>query len=110
MAGRACKTMIRNPLTILLLRIRGHRIVAQDYATPVGNIPFVTEKGNRLAFIETKRRHKAIIPARHRRRIIRAAQYWLAAHPNFSERETGFDVVFGNVWPRYVPNVFSLPR
>ena len=100
--------MIRNLLTILLLRIRGHRIVAQDYATPVGNIPFVTEKGNRLAFIETKRRYQAIIPARSRRRIIRAAQYWLAAHPNSSEREIGFDLVFGNVWPRYVPNVFSL--
>jgi putative endonuclease len=40
----------------LLLRPKGHRIVAQRYRTPVGEIDLVALKGRRLAFIEVKRR------------------------------------------------------
>jgi putative endonuclease len=43
-------------LTALLLRLKGHRIVAQRYKTPVGEIDLVALKGRRLAFIEVKRR------------------------------------------------------
>jgi putative endonuclease len=43
-------------LTALLLRLKGHRIVAQRYRTPVGEIDLVALKGKRLAFIEVKRR------------------------------------------------------
>src|SRR5690348_10908885 len=43
-------------LTALLLRLRGYRIVAQRYKTPVGEIDLVALKGKRLAFIEVKRR------------------------------------------------------
>jgi hypothetical protein len=40
----------------LLLRLKGHRVVAQRYKTPVGEIDLVALKGKRLAFIEVKRR------------------------------------------------------
>src|SRR5689334_11037827 len=43
-------------LTALLLRLKGQRIVAQRYRTPVGEIDLVALKGKRLAFIEVKRR------------------------------------------------------
>jgi putative endonuclease len=51
----------------------------------VGEIDLVALKGKRLAFIEVKRRRTAedaawTVPAKQRRRIVRAAQYWASAH------------------------------
>ena len=93
----------------LLLRFRGHRILSRRFNTPAGSIPFVTLQDNRLAFIDMKRNRVAIIPSRHKRRIIRAAQYWLAAHPDFSGHEIAFDAVFGGALPRYVADIIMLP-
>jgi putative endonuclease len=101
------RRFVKSPLTALILRLKGHRILARDYRTPVGKISFVTLRDNRLTFIEVRVRKVATIPSRHRRRMIRAAQYWLAAHSEFSGRAIGFDVVFGRAWPKYVPDVFS---
>ena len=42
----------------LLLRLKGHRIVARRYKTPVGEIDLVALKGKRLAFVEVKRREE----------------------------------------------------
>ena len=43
-------------LVALLLRLKGNRIVARRYKTPVGEIDLVALKGKRLAFVEVKRR------------------------------------------------------
>jgi len=94
----------------LLLRFKGHRILSRRFNTPVGSISFVTLHDNRLAFIETTPNLPTIIPSRHKRRIIRAAQYWLEAHPDFSGHEIGFDAVFGVAPPRYVADIIMLPR
>ena len=48
--------ILAETLVTILLRLRGHRIVARRYATPVGEIDLVALKGTRLAFIEVKRR------------------------------------------------------
>jgi putative endonuclease len=101
------RKFVKNPLTALILRLKGHKILARDYRTPVGKISFVTLQDNRLAFIEVRVRKVTNIPSRHRRRMIRAAQYWLAAHSEFSGRAIGFDAVFGVAWPKYVPDVFG---
>ncbi len=66
-------------LAAFLLRLKGHRIVAQRYRTPVGEIDLVALKGRRLAFIEAKRRKTRddaawTIPTRQKRRIVRAAR------------------------------------
>ena len=47
--------LVAETLVALLLRLRGHRIVARRYATPVGEIDLVAIKGRRLAFVEVKR-------------------------------------------------------
>ncbi len=102
-------------LAALLLRLKGHRIVARRYATPVGEIDLVTLKGRRLAFIEVKRR-KTIddaaftVTAKQRRRIVRAAQYWLASHPGFAGHDLAFDVVLAAPWrfPRVIANAFPV--
>jgi putative endonuclease len=102
-------------LVALLLRLKGHRIVAQRYKTPVGEIDLVALKGKRLAFIEVKRRKTQedaawTLPARQRRRIVRAAQYWLAGHPDFAGHDIAFDVVLAAPWrwPRHITNAFPV--
>jgi putative endonuclease len=101
------RKFLKRPLTALLLRLKGHKILAREYRTPVGTISFVTLRDDRLAFIEIRARKVGWIPSRHRRRMIRAAQYWLADHSNLKRRSIGFDAVFGRAWPKYVPDVFS---
>ena len=87
----------------LLLRLKGHRIVARRYKTPVGEIDLVALKGKRLAFVEVKRRKSLddagwSLPTRARRRIVRAAQYWLAGHPDYAGHDLAFDVVLAAPW------------
>ena len=102
-------------VTALWLRLKGYAIVARGYKTPVGEIDLVALKGKRLAFIEVKRRKTAddaawTIPAKQRRRIVRAAQYWLAGHPAYAGHDIAFDVVLAApwAWPRYIANVFPV--
>jgi putative endonuclease len=99
----------------LLLRLKGNRIVARRYKTPVGEIDLVALKGKRLAFIEVKRRKNfedaaEALPSRARRRIVRAAQYWLASHPAYSGHDMRFDVVLTAPWswPRLIEDAFQV--
>ena len=102
-------------LVALLLRLKGNRIVARRYKTPVGEIDIVALKGKRLVFIEVKRRKRfedaaEALPTRARRRIVRAAQYFLAAHPSYNGHDMSFDVVLTAPWswPHYIENAFQL--
>jgi putative endonuclease len=100
-------------LAALTLRLKGHRIVARRYKTPVGEIDLVALKGKRLAFVEVKHRQSFeeagfALPSRARRRIVRAAQYWLSGHPDYAGHDIGFDVVLAAPWrwPRYLRDAF----
>jgi putative endonuclease len=44
------------------------------------------------------------------RRIVRAAQYWLASHPGFAGHDIAFDVVLAAPWswPRVIANAFPV--
>lgn len=102
-------------LAACLYRLKGYRIVARRYRSPVGEIDLVAAKGQRLAFVEVKRRRTQdeaafAVTAKQKRRIVRAAQYWLASHPDFVSRSIGFDVVLCAPWalPRHVQDAFSL--
>jgi putative endonuclease len=107
--------LLAETLAALLLRLKGHRIIARRFKTPVGEIDLVALKGKRLAFVEVKRRRSFddaawSLPTRARRRIVRAAQYWLAGHPQYSGYDLAFDVVLTApwAWPRYIPNAFPV--
>ena len=102
-------------LAALLFRLKGYRIVAQRYRSPVGEIDLVAQKGKRLVFVEVKRRKTKddaawTLPAKQRRRIVRAAQYWLASHPDFTTHDIAFDVVLAApwTWPRHIENAFPV--
>ena len=107
--------LLAETVAALLLRLKGHCIVARRYKTPVGEIDLVALKGKRLAFVEVKRRNSLddagwSLPTRARRRIVRAAQYWLAGHPDYAGHDLAFDVVLAApwTWPRYIENAFPV--
>ena len=66
---------------------KGYRIVARRFRSPVGEIDIVARRRGTLIFVEVKARERlddaaeAVI-VRQQRRIIAAAEMWLASHPD----------------------------
>ncbi len=91
--GRRAET-----LAAWFLRLKGYRIVAMRYRTPVGEIDLIVRRGRVIAFVEVKARPtfaeaaEAATPT-GRRRIGRAADAWLVANPAAAGRDLRFDVV-----------------
>jgi putative endonuclease len=85
---------------------KGYRVVARRFKTAVGEIDIVARRGRALVFVEVKAREtldgaaEALTP-RQRRRIIAAAEAWLAKNPDDVMRDIRFDVVL--VAPRSLP-------
>jgi putative endonuclease len=85
---------------------KGHRIVARRWRSPVGEVDIVARRRNTLLFVEVKARERlddaaeSILP-RQQRRIIAAAEAWLARHPEDVSRDIRFDVVL--VAPKSLP-------
>jgi putative endonuclease len=77
---------------------KGYRILARRFRTPLGEIDIVARRRDVLVFIEVKARDSfdaaaEAIGKRQQRRIIAAAQMWLAGHPEDVMRDMRFDVV-----------------
>lgn len=93
----------------LFLRAKGYRVLARRFKTPLGEIDLIACRGNRLAFIEVKRRRsmaaaEAAISPRQRERIRRSAELWLARSPAHRNCDISFDVIFllPYHWPRHI--------
>jgi putative endonuclease len=100
-------------LCVWHLRLRGYRILARGYRVPVGEIDIVARRGSVVAAIEVKARDslaaagEAIAP-RQRRRVARAFEQFLAAHPQHGGLTLRFDVMLvarGRL-PRHVSNAW----
>lgn len=98
----------------LFLRLKGYRVMARRYRTPVGEIDLVVRRGRTLAFVEVKARDRhddaveAVSP-QGRRRIARAAEAWLMRYPAAAMMQLRFDVVIvapGLAMPRHLRHVF----
>jgi putative endonuclease len=95
------------------LRLKGFRILARRYATPVGEIDLVAARGRLLLFVEVKRRAalgeavEAALP-RQRRRIARAAGIFLQRHPRLRTADCRFDLVAvaPSRWPLHVADAW----
>ncbi len=95
------------------LRLKGYRILARGLRLPVGEIDLVARRGRRLAFVEVKRRRSleaalAAITPRQRRRIMRAAEAWLAGRPDLAGCERRFDALLlvPGRRPRHLPDAW----
>jgi len=107
--------VVAETIAAWLYRLKGYRILARRYRSPVGEIDLVATRGERLAFVEVKRRKTQdeaafAVTAKQKRRIVRAAQYWVASHPDFVGHAIAFDVVLCAPWalPRHVQNAFPI--
>jgi putative endonuclease len=85
---------------------KGYRIVARRWRSGVGEIDIVARRRRTLVFVEVKARERlddaaeAVI-VRQQRRIIAAAEAWLASHPDDINCDMRFDVVL--VAPKSLP-------
>ena len=94
-----------------LLLAKGYRILARRHVTPYGEVDIIAARWDRVAFVEVKRRstiadaEAALTPAQAAR-MARAADYRLALHPRYLQRDVGLDAVLVTArgWPRHIPN------
>jgi putative endonuclease len=100
-AGRLAET-----ICIWLLRLKGYRVLARDWRSPVGEIDILARRGGTIVAIEVKRRANLTTAAesigpRQRRRILRAVEAFQMQHPAVMTLNVRFDVFL--VAPRSVP-------
>ena len=99
------------------LRLKGYRILAQDYRSPAGEIDVVARRGSTLAIIEVKSRDSAAAAAeaitpRQRSRIFGAVRLFLVRHPVHAACAIRFDImlVTPGRWPRHIVNAWQVDQ
>ncbi len=93
---------------------KGYRIVARRWRSPVGEIDIVARRRQMLVFVEVKARATLdgaaeSVSDRQQRRIVAAAEAWLAQHPDQASGDIRFDAVLvapGKL-PRHIPAAFD---
>ncbi len=80
--------------------LRGWRIVGRNVRDYGGEIDLIVRRGRVVAFVEVKTRRASdagepweSVREGQRRRIMRSAEGWLAAHPLGDDTEIRFDIV-----------------
>ena len=85
---------------VRLYRLRGYRILATNAWAGGNELDVVARRGSRLVFCEVKSKTQdgygdplEMVDAEKQRRLRRAAESWLAAHPELAGWDVRFDVV-----------------
>jgi putative endonuclease len=101
----------------MLLIAKGYRIAARRYKTPVGEIDIVARRRRDLVFVEVKARDDLDAAAesvteRTKQRVVAAAEFWLAGHPDDAASFIRFDVILvaPAKIPRHIANAFDASR
>ena len=76
----------------------GYAIAARRFKSRVGEIDIVARRGAELVFVEVKARNRLddaaqSVTPRQQRRIVAAAEAWLADHPDDGTCDIRFDVI-----------------
>ena len=81
-------------------RVRGYRILGRNVWTGGNELDLIVRRGRRLAFVEVKAKGGGrygnpfeMVTEEKQRRLRRAAEAWLAAHPEAAGLEVRFDVI-----------------
>ena len=97
------------------LRLRGYRIIARRFRTPLGEIDLIAQRGRLLAFVEVKARtdlEQALLALspRQRQRTARAAELFLLRRPDLAGHTLRFDLVAVRPWrmPRHLVDAWRL--
>ena len=112
--AREARGRVAEGIAAWALRLKGYRILAARYRTPLGEIDLVARRGDVVAFVEVKARASVeagleAVDAGAWRRIEAAADLYLARHPEFAGLTLRFDLVAVSPrrWPRHVENASS---
>lgn len=100
-------------LAALYLRLKGYRILDRNLRTPMGEIDLIAHKNGLTAFVEVKARANiddalSAVSAQSWQRISRAADYWMARHPNEANGGWRYDIiaVSGLKWPQHLADAW----
>ena len=101
-------------LALLVLRLKGYRLLARRFKCGAGEIDLIMRKGATTAFIEVKARSTvdgavtAVTPHQSRR-IAAAAGVWMAKDPKAAESFCRFDIVTvsSNLRVTHIENAFE---
>jgi putative endonuclease len=97
----------------LLLIAKGYRLLARRHKTPLGEIDLIARRGRVIAFVEVKARPSDAealesVGRFSERRIVDAADMWLAKHPDAAGLDLRYDMILVTPWrlPRHLPDAF----
>jgi putative endonuclease len=95
-------------------RLRGWRVLGTNVWAAGNEVDVVVRRGRALRFVEVKEKTgprygdpAEMVSPEKQRRVRRAAEAWLASHPELAGLDVGFDVVA--VWNgklRRIPDAF----
>jgi putative endonuclease len=81
-------------------RLRGYRILAANVWCAGCELDLIVRRGRRLVFVEVKSKSasgfgapEAMVDARKRQRLLRAAEAWLARNPACRSLDVSFEVM-----------------
>jgi putative endonuclease len=101
-------------LAEISLWLKGWRIVARRYRTPLGEVDLIARRGNLIAMVEVKARPSlqaamdAVTPSAQRR-ITGCADMWLSRQKDAAKLSIRFDIiaVLPWRWPIHVARAFE---
>ena len=96
-----------------LLRLKGYRLLAWRYKSPMGEVDLIMRRGEVTAFIEVKARRsidravESVTPYQSKR-ISAAARSWMGRDPVAARQACRFDIVAISPyhWPHHIENAF----
>ena len=96
-------------LCVLVLRLKGYRILARNWRVPSGEADIIARQRRVLVFVEVKSRMTTenalyAIHEKQQRRITSAAGAWLGQHPECANMHVRFDVMAVAPW-RYPKHI-----
>jgi putative endonuclease len=101
-------------IALWFLRLKGYRLLARRYKSPVGEIDLIMRRGRTTVYIEVKARALvddslfAVTPSQSRR-ISAAANYYASRDAKVAEGFQRFDIVAvpSYLWPTHIKNAFD---
>jgi len=101
-------------LCLWQLRLKGYRLLARRYRTPVGEVDLIVRRGGVIAAVEVKARGDVVVAGEavspnQRRRVARALTHFLAGRPDLARLACRFDVmlVAPRRWPVHVVDAWQ---
>lgn len=107
------KGLLAEKRALIYFRIKGYRVLAERYKTPLGEVDLILSRGEVIVFVEVKQRRTVeaaaeAIHARNQARVRQAAELYLQEHPEYTGRDIRFDaLVMGRSgWPQHLENAY----